>query len=149
MKKQYSHAMFSSLAPSTHIQKHHGPTNKKLRCHLPLLVPEGGNCRLRVGSEERVLREGEAIVFDDSYEHEAFNDDPHDCRVVLIVDMWHPDLHVKEIKFLAFLQDSSLKAEKKSLDLKEGEDLEHRIYDNFFSVIEKSRGLRVQDSQVF
>jgi len=52
---QYHHAMFSALAPATHVIKHCGPTNKKLRCHLPLMVPQGGACRLRVGGETRVV----------------------------------------------------------------------------------------------
>lgn len=51
-----------------------GPTNKKLRVHLPLLAPTGGLSRLRVGLETREAFEGRALVFDDSYEHEAWND---------------------------------------------------------------------------
>ena len=37
--RAYGHAFFSAMAPGTHITPHHGPTNKKLRCHLPLVVP--------------------------------------------------------------------------------------------------------------
>lgn len=44
----YQHSFFSAMAPQTHITPHHGPTNKKLRVHLPLLVPEGGGCWLEV-----------------------------------------------------------------------------------------------------
>jgi len=55
---QYRHAFFSSLAPRTHIKTHNGPTNKKLRLQLPLVLPEGA-CRLRVGDEVVVLEEGE------------------------------------------------------------------------------------------
>lgn len=51
-----------------------GPTNKKLRVHLPLLGPGGGLSRLRVGSDTREAVEGKALVFDDSFEHEAWND---------------------------------------------------------------------------
>lgn len=52
-----------------------GPTNKKLRVHLPILAPSGGLSRLRVGSETRETVAGRALVFDDSFEHEAWNDD--------------------------------------------------------------------------
>lgn len=51
-----------------------GPTNKKLRVHLPILAPGKGLSRLRVGSETREAVAGRALVFDDSFEHEAWND---------------------------------------------------------------------------
>jgi len=66
--------MFSALAPGTHIRKHNGPTNKKLRVHLPLVVPDG--CRLRVGDTTVAVEAGVPLCFDDSFEHEAWNDNP-------------------------------------------------------------------------
>jgi aspartyl/asparaginyl beta-hydroxylase (cupin superfamily) len=82
-------AMFSLLAPHTAIPPHVGVNNARLVCHLPLVVPEG--CWFRVGAETRHWTEGEAFVFDDTIEHEALN--PSDrLRVVLIFDVWHPDL---------------------------------------------------------
>lgn len=108
----YDHAFFSALAPGTHIPRHHGPTNKKLRCHLPLIVPPHGACRLRVGDRVVAVREGECFVFDDSFEHEAWNDDSAHSRVVLVVDVWHPDLSAQERKFLAFLRNAQLRVAK-------------------------------------
>ena len=82
-------AMFSLLAPHTAIPPHVGVNNTRLVCHLPLIVPEG--CWFRVGAETRHWRVGEALVFDDTIEHEALN--PSDqLRVVFIFDVWHPDL---------------------------------------------------------
>ncbi len=82
-------AMFSLLAPHTHIPPHTGITNTRLVCHLPLVVPEG--CWFRVGDDRRAWREGVAWVFDDTIDHEAMN--PTDLpRAVLIFDIWHPDL---------------------------------------------------------
>jgi hypothetical protein len=72
--RSYQHAFFSAVAPGTHITPHTGPTNKKLRCHLPLLVPPGGLSRIRVGDETVVFEEGKCFVFDDSFEHEVWND---------------------------------------------------------------------------
>jgi aspartate beta-hydroxylase len=80
-------AYFSALAPMTHIPPHHGETNARATVHLPLIVPE--DCRLRVGFEERVWREGESLVFDDTIEHEAFNDSKAP-GVVLVFDLWNP-----------------------------------------------------------
>lgn len=82
-------AMFSLLAPRTHIPPHTGITNTRLVCHLPLIVPPG--CWFRVGDVRQDWVPGKAWVFDDTIEHEAMN--PTDSlRVVLIVDVWHPDL---------------------------------------------------------
>jgi len=86
-------AYFSAMEPRTRIRPHCGPTNSRLRCHLGLSVPEG--CELRVGSETRRWQQGRCLVFDDAYEHEAHN--PTDeWRVVLLVDVWHPELAAQE-----------------------------------------------------
>jgi len=111
-------------------------------------VPEG-QCRLRVGEETRTLEAGKPIVFDDSFEHEAWNDDPGATRIVLIFDVWHPDLQPKEIKFMEFLQNSALKAEKNMVSERDREASEQRRYDNFFSVIEAAKSISVDDERVF
>jgi aspartyl/asparaginyl beta-hydroxylase (cupin superfamily) len=82
-------AMFSMLAPRTRIPPHKGVTNTRLVCHLPLIVPP--NCGFRVGATNREWRVGEAFVFDDTIEHEAWNDSD-ELRVVLILDLWPPAL---------------------------------------------------------
>jgi aspartyl/asparaginyl beta-hydroxylase (cupin superfamily) len=78
-------AMFSLLAPRTRIPPHTGVANTRLVCHLPLVVPEG--CGFRVGAETRRWVPGEAFVFDDTIEHEAWNDSD-ELRVVFIFDLW-------------------------------------------------------------
>jgi aspartyl/asparaginyl beta-hydroxylase (cupin superfamily) len=80
-------ALFSMLAPQTRIPPHTGSTNVRLIAHLPLILPE--KCGFRVGNETREWRMGEAWVFDDTIEHEAWNDSPH-TRVILIFDVWNP-----------------------------------------------------------
>lgn len=82
--------LFSLLRPGAHIQPHHGFTNARYICHLPLIVPE--HCAMRVGSDTRAWTEGQACVFDDSIEHEAWNKNPDRLRVVLIFDIWRPEL---------------------------------------------------------
>ena len=93
-------AMFSLLAPHTHIPPHVGVSNARLVCHLPLIVPEG--CWFRVGAQTRTWKRGEALVFDDTIEHEAMNDSDA-LRVVLIFDIWHPDLSAAERDAVAAL----------------------------------------------
>ncbi|MGF1550317.1 MAG: aspartyl/asparaginyl beta-hydroxylase domain-containing protein [Sphingomonadaceae bacterium] len=81
--------MFSLLKGGARIPPHHGSTNVRLICHLPLLVPTG--CALRCGNEVRSWEEGKLLVFDDTIEHEAWNESGED-RVVLIFDIWRPEL---------------------------------------------------------
>ena len=85
--------MFSLLRAGSRIPPHEGMINARLICHLPLIVP--GNGALRVGEEVREWRTGELLVFDDSIEHEAWNNAERD-RLVLIFDIWHPDLAAEE-----------------------------------------------------
>lgn len=85
--------MFSLLAPHTRIRPHNGVSNARLVLHLPLVVPP--DCGFRVGGETRQWREGEAFVFDDTIEHEAWNDSDL-LRVVLIGDIWRPELSPTE-----------------------------------------------------
>jgi aspartate beta-hydroxylase len=82
-------AMFSLLTPKTRIPPHNGVTNVRLVTHLPLIIPEG--CGFRVGNDTRRWVRGRAWVFDDTIEHEAWNDSDK-LRVVLIFDIWHPHL---------------------------------------------------------
>ncbi len=86
-------SLYSILEPHTHIPGHNGVANFRLLCHLPLILP--GNCRFRVGSSIREWKMGEALVFDDSIEHEAWNDSDQ-RRAVFIFDIWHPALGADE-----------------------------------------------------
>jgi aspartyl/asparaginyl beta-hydroxylase (cupin superfamily) len=86
-------AMFSLLKPRTRIPPHTGVSNVRLVTHLPLIVPEG--CGFRVGNETREWVPGQAWVFDDTIEHEAWNESDK-LRVVLIFDIWHPHLSEAE-----------------------------------------------------
>jgi aspartate beta-hydroxylase len=81
--------LFSVFTTGTHLLPHRGVTNTRVVGHLPLLVPE--DCALSVGGEVHVWRPGEVVVFDDTYEHEAWNRSPR-TRVVLIFDTWNPYL---------------------------------------------------------
>lgn len=83
-------AFFSILEPGKYIPPHRGPFNGVLRYHLALRVPgEAGQCRIRVGEEVRPWILRQSLVFDDSYEHEAWNDSDG-VRVVLFVDFDRP-----------------------------------------------------------
>lgn len=93
-----ANAMFSLLAPRTTIPAHVGVANFRLLCHLPLIVP--GKCWFRVGAETRDFETGKAWVFDDTIEHEAQNETDQ-LRVILIFDLWHPDLSPAEREAIA------------------------------------------------
>ncbi|KDR14347.1 Aspartyl/asparaginyl beta-hydroxylase [Zootermopsis nevadensis] len=82
-------AKFSVMHAGTHVWPHCGPTNCRLRSHLGLIVPEG--TYIRVAEETRTWKEGKLFVFDDSFEHEVWHNGTT-TRLVLIVDVWHPEL---------------------------------------------------------
>ncbi len=99
-----SYCFFSTLGPKSKIAPHFGPCNLRLRCHVPLQVPSTHNetsdydklCRLRVGNDWVAWKNGETILFDDCYEHEAENRHPTESRVVLLFDIWHPQITLEE-----------------------------------------------------
>ncbi len=81
--------LFSILKAGTHIPPHHGMINTRLICHIPLIVPP--DCRLRVGNSTRSVEVGKALIFDDSIEHEAWNNSDQD-RAILLFEIWRPEL---------------------------------------------------------
>lgn len=83
-------AFFSILSPRKHIPAHRGAWNGILRLHLGLMVPEPrAKCRIRIGNDYYSWREGEALIFDDTFNHEVWND-TEGYRVVLFVDFARP-----------------------------------------------------------
>jgi aspartate beta-hydroxylase len=86
-------AFFSLLKPRTRIPAHTGVSNTRAIIHLPLIVPPG--CGFRVGGETRAWVEGQPFAFDDTIEHEAWNDSD-ELRAVLIFDVWNPHLSAAE-----------------------------------------------------
>lgn len=98
--------MISLLRAGARIAPHTGTHNARLICHLPLIVPP--NCGFRVGNEVRQWEEGKLLIFDDTIEHEAWNDSGED-RVVLIFDIWRPELSGREREEIAaFFADPAL-----------------------------------------
>ena len=97
----FGNVLFSILQAGTHITAHYGPTNCRIRCHLPLFVPKG--CLLCVNGEKRRWKEGELLLFDDSFLHEAWHKGTDGERVVIMLDLWHPELTMVEREALAFM----------------------------------------------
>jgi aspartyl/asparaginyl beta-hydroxylase (cupin superfamily) len=82
-------AGFSRLAPHTHIQPHTGWAKNELRLHLGLVIPP--KCKFRVGQEIKHWEEGHCLIFEDTTEHEAWNDSDS-TRTVLLLDFLKPGL---------------------------------------------------------
>jgi ornithine lipid ester-linked acyl 2-hydroxylase len=108
-------AMFSILAPRKHIVEHRGPYKGVLRYQLGLVVPrEAEHCRIRVGGQIRHWRAGESLIFDDTFNHEVWND-TDEMRVVLFVDVvrplpfpqsWGNELILKAVQISPFVRDA-------------------------------------------
>ena len=92
--------LFSILSPHTHIPPHSSVTNARLVVHLPLIAPE--KCRFRVGNEIREWKYGQAWVFDDTIDHEAWNDSDQ-VRVIMMIDIWNPYLSKAEREMVTAL----------------------------------------------
>ncbi len=91
---------FTAMPPGVHVKPHCGPHNFKLRTHLGLVTPQ--EAVIRVGDVTKPWREGECIIFDDSFEHEVWNRSNR-TRIVMIVDTWNPILKQAEIKALEYV----------------------------------------------
>ena len=90
----FAYAFFSTLHGKSSIDAHCAPANLRLRVHYPLIVPDTDDveqCGMRVGDTKVRWEEGVPLLFDDSYEHEVWNRTDEE-RVVLLFDVWHPDL---------------------------------------------------------
>ncbi len=107
---QAPNAFFSILDAHTRIPPHTGITNTRLTVHLPLVVPPG--CRFRVGGEVREWKFGTAWVFDDTIEHEAWND-ADEPRAILIFDVWNPELTPLEC---ALVREATMAIQEYGLD---------------------------------
>jgi ornithine lipid ester-linked acyl 2-hydroxylase len=107
-------AWFSILSPGYHIPAHRGVTKGILRAHLGLIIPKDAEkCRLRVGDTINVWHPGKIFVFDDTYEHEVWNDTPEE-RVILLFDFNRPmrfwgrflnEVFLRLMKLTAFYQE--------------------------------------------
>lgn len=86
--------IFSRLQAGGHIVPHFGQTNVRLTVHMGVIIPD--DCAIRVADETRGWQEGRVLLFDDSFEHEAWNRSERD-RSVLIFEVWHPALEPAEI----------------------------------------------------
>jgi Aspartyl/Asparaginyl beta-hydroxylase len=95
-RKGAGEIIFSVLAPHTHIAPHCASTNLRLTAHLGLQIPTKDDdddhaCYLQVADQTLQWKEGQIIVFDDSFQHEVHNN-THDIRAVLLLRFWHPNL---------------------------------------------------------
>lgn len=107
-------AMLSILSPGYHIPAHTGVTKGILRTHLGLIIPKDyEKCRIRVDDTITPWKPGEIFVFDDTYEHEVWNDTDEE-RVILLFDFDRPmkfwgrflnKAFVRLMKMTAYYQD--------------------------------------------
>ncbi|GKY98012.1 hypothetical protein MPSEU_000759300 [Mayamaea pseudoterrestris] len=109
-KTPFGYSFFSTLHANSSISAHYAPMNFRVRLHLPLIVPAAPSkantsakskdtnypaCGIRVGNTVREWIPGQALVLDDAFEHQVWNDTDQE-RVLLLVDLWHPDVSMQE-----------------------------------------------------
>ena len=83
-------AFFSILSPHKHIPAHRGYYKGVIRCHLGLIIPQPFfKCKIRIGNNLAFWQEGKVLLFDDTYQHEVWND-TEEIRAVLFLDIIRP-----------------------------------------------------------
>jgi Aspartyl/Asparaginyl beta-hydroxylase len=91
----FGYCFLSTLSPASRIKAHTSPMNLRLRIHLGLHVPTTGHCGISVGGIQQAWIESKCLVIDDAFTHHVWNDTAAD-RVILLVDIWHPDIGQQE-----------------------------------------------------
>ena len=109
-ENEYGMVYFSMMEAGTHVHPHSGPSNSRLRVHLGLDVPQPENNTNKIANSSSILRvkdeymtwkNGEIIVWDDSFDHEVWHYNPlNHRRLILILDILHPDLTEHQIAML-------------------------------------------------
>ena len=99
----------SNLAPETRIVPHCGPWNLRVNFHLGIKIPI--DCGLRVADACATWVTGDWLVFDDSFEHEVWNDSATE-RLVLVMNAWHPSLSQTEINLFALISKAIINFEE-------------------------------------
>ena len=84
-------AMFSILGPQKHIPPHNGFYKGVHRYHLGLVIPKEGECYIINGGQRYDWKEGEGVLFDDTFKHAVWNK-TEETRVVLFCDVFRTDL---------------------------------------------------------
>ena len=83
-------AFFSILSPHKHIPAHKGLFKGFIRSHLGLIIPgQANDCVMRIENEQINWKEGKVVVFDDTFEHEVWNN-TDETRVILLIDVIRP-----------------------------------------------------------
>jgi len=82
-------AMFAELPPGGKLGLHRDPSCGVLRYHLGLVTPNDDRCWISVDDQRYSWRDGEAVVFDETYLHTARNETPDD-RIILFCDIERP-----------------------------------------------------------
>jgi aspartyl/asparaginyl beta-hydroxylase (cupin superfamily) len=131
--------------------------------YFPVIVPKSdesecssssssSSCWIRVNHEKKFLSEGNCLVFDDSFLHEAANESLTEPRLVLLVDIWHPDLSEEEIKVLEFINKGQILATKRlAAQLKQESDANNNSNSepvNFFTAIQSSNEKGIDEREV-
>ncbi|CDW74204.1 aspartyl asparaginyl beta-hydroxylase [Stylonychia lemnae] len=104
---QQGHALFSAMSPNSYIRPHNGQDTKRLRVMFPIIGADGG-AKMRVGEDWVYFQNGKISIFDDSFEHEVWHDGPN-TRILLIADIWHPDLSKDEQWFFTTIENAEQK----------------------------------------
>lgn len=119
---------FSILHPGKHIPAHRGIFKGIVRTHLGIVVPKNGECKMRVGKEFIHWKEGRAEFFDDTFNHEVWNN-TDGIRIVLLIDTVRPYNNVFANRINQFVINSITNSVYVKDALQKNEDWEKIYFD--------------------
>ena len=82
-------AMFTELPPGAKLNEHRDPYAGSLRFHMGLSTPNDDRCFINVNQQSYSWRDGEGVVFDETYLHWAINN-TDETRIILMCDIERP-----------------------------------------------------------
>jgi beta-hydroxylase len=82
-------ALFAVLAPKSRLGEHRDPFADSVRYHLGLITPNSDDCRIYIDGTPYSWRDGQDVVFDETYIHSVINDTDQ-CRIILFCDVARP-----------------------------------------------------------
>ena len=134
-------AMFASLSPGTVLRPHRDPYAGSLRYHLGLATPNSDKCYIKVDDERRTWKDGEHMLFDETFIHEAHNE-TQEHRVIFFADVHRPMRFKLIDKFNHWVSDHVMKISASQNDVDDKVGFLNKIMKYGLSVRKHSRELK-------
>jgi len=141
-------AMFASLPPGGMLTPHRDPYPGALRYHLGLVTPNDDRCYIKVDEQIHSWRDGEDVLFDETFIHEAHNktDEP---RIIFFADVHRPLKFAWANKMSHWVSDKLLKASATQNEEGEQVGLINKVFEKVYGIRRISRRIKKWNEPVY